>query len=62
MRGFRPSYFQDPSEDFFEERELNKEENVQRYSARARKGLPIFDDEPVRSPMAGQIAYYSDIS
>ncbi len=62
MRGFRPSYFHDPSEDLFEEYELNKEENVQRYSARARKGLPIFDDELLRSHMAGQIAYYSDIS
>ncbi len=57
MRGFRPSYFHDPSEDMLEleEHEKDREENVQRYIIRVRNGLPVFDDEPSRSPAMGQI-------
>ncbi len=55
MRGFRPSYFHDPSEDMLEEHEQDREENVQRYISRVRRGLPVFEDEPLRSSAMGQI-------
>ena len=44
MRGFRPSYFQAPS-DVDEDREKMKEENLVLYRERVQAGLPVFDDD-----------------
>jgi len=45
MRAFRPSHFALP-EDFGDEMERVKEENVQRYLERAQAGLPLFETQP----------------
>ncbi len=43
MRGYRPSYFHVRSEDVVDERIRAKQENVQRYTVRVERGVPLFD-------------------
>ena len=46
MRGFRPSYFQARDEEI-EDFELAKKENLQRYIDRVKRGLPLFEEQPM---------------
>ncbi len=42
MRAFRPSYFA-PMDEYEEEQQRQRDENLQRYQERAEAGLPLFD-------------------
>lgn len=55
MRGFRPSYFQARGEEVDDFR-LAKEENLQRYIDRVRKGLPLFEEQSLDMPLRMHLA------
>ena len=42
MRAFRPSRFA-PADEYDEEHQQAKEENLERYAKRAEAGMPLFD-------------------
>jgi hypothetical protein len=46
MRAFRPSYFA-REEDFSDEADQTKQDNVQIYAKRAQAGLPLFGSIPI---------------
>lgn len=50
MRGFKPSYFQIPTE-LPNDRQRTKEENLRKYIQRVQAGLPLFEEDspPLRT-------------
>lgn len=44
MRGFRPSYFQIHGDEFLEELDHAKQENLERYIHKVEAGQPLFDE------------------
>ena len=44
MRGFRPSYFQIQSDEFLEDLDQTKQENLERYIHRVEAGQPLFEE------------------
>ena len=48
MRGFRPSYFQIQGDEFFDELDPTKQENLERYIHKVEAGQPLFEESAVR--------------
>ena len=44
MRGFRPSYFQIHGDEFLENLDQAKQENLERYINRVEAGQPLFEE------------------
>jgi len=44
MRGFRPSYFQIHGDEFLEDLDRTKQENLERYIHRVEAGEPLFEE------------------
>ncbi len=48
MRGFRPSYFQIQGDEFLDELDQAKQENLERYIRKVEAGQPLFEENTVR--------------
>ncbi|MCK5113502.1 MAG: hypothetical protein KAR11_01915 [Phycisphaerae bacterium] len=44
MRGFRPSYFQIHGDEFLDDLDRTKQENIERYIHQAEAGQPLFEE------------------